>query len=197
VEPPPVEGPRSFSAGTLTDLDALRSEPVGATPGLVRRFRESDDDSLETGGQDRIGTGRGFAVVGAGLEGHIESTAACTFTSLGEGDDFGVGPPECGVVTLTRELSLGVDDDRANHRIRGSAAASACSELEGAVHPAKVWIVLAGMDGARVRPDPLGVGGSFVSSLRHPRVRRSHSVHLNSHRLPVLFGYFSRVDLEQ
>jgi hypothetical protein len=136
------------------DLDALDAEAVAAAAGLAGRFGKGDDHTPQAGRENRVDARLRLAVVRAGLESHVEGSATSPFTGVGQGHDFGVGPAVGGMVALAGKFSSGVDDYRADHRVRGSTAPPTGGEIESAIHPAKVGIVRALVKGASAGPDP-------------------------------------------
>jgi hypothetical protein len=130
-----------LGAGTLVDLDSFGTEAIIAATGEAGRFGKGDDHPPNPGGKNGVCTRRGFPVMRAGLEGHIERATSRPLSGIGQCHDLGMVPTEGCVIALACELPLWIDDEGSHHRVRRGAATPASGQLEGEIHPAVVWVI--------------------------------------------------------
>jgi hypothetical protein len=92
-------------------------------------------------------------MMGARLEGHEEGAATRPIAGLGQRNHFCMGAAVGGVVTLSGETALGIEDHRSHHRIGRGAAAAVGGQLESALHPVNI-VAVVWPSGAAGRADP-------------------------------------------
>lgn len=117
------------------DFDAGLSDPFDAAAVDVRgRVLHGDDDALQSGADDGVGTGGGLSVMGTRFEGDEDRRTVCGFACSRECMNFCMWPSELLVISLAEQLQVVVDDHRADGRIRFDVPQAAGSQLESPLH---------------------------------------------------------------
>ena len=122
------------------DRGACRSLTVAARINFEEGVSHGDDDSRDTGGEDGVGAGRGFADMAAGFERDIEGCPPHVFGVFGgraKGVDFRVRAAEVFVIAFGND-PVALRDDGADHGIRFDVALTVLGERECAVHAVDV-----------------------------------------------------------
>ena len=133
-----VECLRLFFTNTFSNFNASRLQAGDALPGDERvRVAAGDDDAGDTGGNQRVGTGRGAALMRAGFEADVGGGAASLFACLPQGMYFGVRLARADVKALADDLAA-FDDDAADARIRRGGENALLCLKEGGLHPGDV-----------------------------------------------------------
>lgn len=117
------------------DIDPCGAELGDALAGdCGEGVLHGDDDFCESSGDDRLSAWGSFAVMAAGFEGDVESTAACAVGGLTEGVDFGVRSAEAFVAALSDDVTCGIEDDGSDHGVRLDGPLSGGGEFECSPH---------------------------------------------------------------
>ena len=126
-----VEADRLLHQEAGFDLDPRRSQP-GESPardlrvGIAVAGHHADD----SGGDHRVGAGRGTAVVGAGLQGDEEGGTSRAVAGLAQGLDLGVRTAHLAVPAASHDLAV-PHQDGADPRVGRGAVAAAGGQPEG------------------------------------------------------------------
>ncbi|MNO65551.1 hypothetical protein D3C76_563120 [compost metagenome] len=116
-------------------LDARLGEHAqAAPPHLGIGIHHGGDHPGHPGLDQRLGTGRGATVMGAGLQGHIGGGAASLFPGGMQGIDLGMGFTGTLVPALPHHHA-GLHQHGAHTGIGGRGVTAATGQLEGPAHP--------------------------------------------------------------
>ena len=138
-----IELGRRASLEPEIDRNPGRTEDrQAATVHAGKRITDCGDDFRNPGLEDRVGTGRRFAVVAARFERHVEGCAPGLGGIL-KGHDLGVRASEAGMMAQPDDPTL-ADQDRANHGIGLDGPSSSFRLGQGQIHPGKVGSAHAG-----------------------------------------------------
>ena len=134
-----VEHLRFFFADTFGNVNARRLQAGDALSGNERvGVAAGDDDAGDTGGNQRVGTGRGAALMRAGFEADVGGSATCSGARFAQGVRFGVRLTGADVKAFADGFTA-FDDHAADARVRcGGENALLCLK-EGGLHPVEVW----------------------------------------------------------
>ena len=133
IEERGVELPGSVSLQADVDHDSGVAQPCTSSGGDRVRIFARGDDARDAGGDDGVRTGRRLAVVGAGLEGHIECGASRAVAGVAQRANLGVVFAVAGVKSLAHD-NIVLHDDGADHRIRRRLSPTAAGEVERPPH---------------------------------------------------------------
>ena len=134
-----VEHLRFFFADTFGDVNTRRLQVGDALSGNERvGVAAGDDDAGDASGNQRVGTGRGAALMRAGFKADIGGGAASLFACLPQGMYFGVRLARADVKAFADDLAA-FDDDAADARVRRGGENALLCLKEGGLHPVEVW----------------------------------------------------------
>ena len=99
-----------LSQGPGRRLDAVRTQELGATAGHRRGVSHGVPNSTHTGVDQRLGTGRGEAVMVAGLQRHVRGGSPGALSGSVQRDDFGVRSACPLMSAACHDLPVAVDE---------------------------------------------------------------------------------------
>src|SRR3954451_12490476 len=146
-------GGRLGAAGELHVNAAVAEHPRSAAGGLVGRILRRVDDARDPGLEDRLRAGRLAALVGAGLEGHVDRRAGgvlAVVAGILDSGPLGMESTQLRMEPLSDHLAV-AHDHGAYQWVGADAPATALGELKSAL---QVGRILFGAD-RHLRPSRL------------------------------------------
>ena len=131
----------SDSENACNHLDTLAPQSADAAARHLRiRIDATDDNFLDAGVENRVGTRRRPAFVATRLEVHIERGLAqrvfmTTPSRILDGVALGMRLTVLLVVPFPQNLAINRHNDCAHHRIRAYRAGTLSSQLDAVLHP--------------------------------------------------------------
>lgn len=124
---------------TDRDLNTCLPQHLDATPSDTSKgVNTTDNDARHAVADDKFGTRRGTAIVGAGFEADIQGcvgdVSAISLTDAPEGIDLGVSLATMPMPTLANDAVLPYKDG-SNHRIGDSTETPVTGYLDTTTHP--------------------------------------------------------------
>ena len=133
-----VERLRFFFTNTFSNFDARCLQAGDALPGDERvGVAAGDDDAGDTGGNQRVGTGRGAALMRAGFEADVGGSATGGGARFAQGVRFGVRLTGADVKAFADGFTA-FDDHAADARVRCGGEDALSCQFEGGLHPGDV-----------------------------------------------------------
>ena len=130
-----VEHLRLFFTNTFSNFNASRLQAGDALSGNERvGVAAGDDDAGDTGGNQRVGTGRGAALMRAGFEADVGGGATGGSARFAQGVRFGVRLTGADVKAFADGFTA-FDDHAADARVRGGGEDALSCQFEGGLHP--------------------------------------------------------------